>query len=139
MVGQSTLPAASNLAGRAQVTSSEGIAPGLGMVSVPVLPNTMQAAMERPTGVATPTTTMASVAVSTSVGPATPATPLAMPLLGHHLPQIPKFSGDTQDSGETIAEWLEQFDNIAKSVGWDDHWRLVHLTSNLRGTAAAYY
>ena len=59
---------------------------------------------------------------------------LAVPLLGH-LPQIPKFSGDIQDGGETFLEWLEQF----KLVGWNDHWKLVHLTSNLRGTAAAFH
>ena len=36
-------------------------------------------------------------------------------------------------------EWFEQFENIATLVGWDAHWRLVHLTSNLRGTAAVFY
>ena len=61
-----------------------------------------------------------------------PPFPLTMPLLGH----LPRFSGDIQDGGETFVEW---FENIAKLVKWDAHWRLVHLTSNLRGTAAAFY
>ena len=66
------------------------------------------------------------------------AMPFAMPMLGQ-LPPIPRFTGDGHESGESFAEWHEHFENVAKLVGWDDHWKLVHLTSCLRDTASAFH
>ena len=65
-------------------------------------------------------------------------TPFHVPLLGQ-LPQIPRFTGEGHGSGESFSEWHEHFENIAKLVGWDDHWKLVHLTSNLRDTASSFH
>ena len=90
------------------------------------------------TAVSNPDSVVSVAPVTTATLPVYSTAAVAMPLLGQ-LPQIPKFSGDLQDGGETFLEWLEQLENIAKLVGWDDHWRLVHLTSNLRGTAASFY
>ena len=61
-----------------------------------------------------------------------------MPFMGQ-IPHIPRFSGEGQASGESFSEWHEHFNNIATLVGWDDHWKLVHLTSSLRDTAMAFY
>ena len=61
-----------------------------------------------------------------------------MPFMGQ-IPQIPRFTGEGHASSDSFSEWHEHFENIAKLVGWDDHWRLVHLTSNLRDTAASFY
>ena len=116
-------------------------APVVGPGMVPMASGNVPAVSE---GLATPTISrtdpnaVATTAVATVAVPLWNTPSLTMPLLGQ-LPQIPKFSGDALDSGETFVEWLEQFENIAKLVGWDDHWRLVHLTSNLRGTAASFY
>ena len=99
-------------------------------------PAVASATIPIPATVMGPAATMGPLAAVTVPVYSTPAA--TMPLLGQ-LPQIPKFSGDAQDNGETFLDWHEQFDNIAKLVGWDDHWKLVHLTSNLRGTAASFY
>ena len=113
------------------------VGPGMG----PMASGNVPAVSE---GLATPTISrtdpnaVATTAVATVAVPLWNTPSLTMPLLGQ-LPQIPKFSGDALDSGDTFVEWLEQFENIAKLAGWDDHWRLVHLTSNLRGTAASSY
>jgi hypothetical protein len=53
------------------------------------------------------------------------------------LPRIPPFSGDGQEEG--FVEWHEHFYNVAKLAGWDDHWRLAHLTASLKDTAASFY
>jgi hypothetical protein len=82
-------------------------------------------------------------AVPTAVGGAVPrtispvvATALPMSLM-NPLPWIPPFSGEGQEVG--FAEWHEHFENAANLAGWDDHWRLVHLTSSLKDTAASFY
>ena len=54
------------------------------------------------------------------------------------LPQISHFSSDQKD-GETFEDWLEQFESVGTLAGWNDHYKLVHLTSALRGTAKAFY
>ena len=116
-------------------------APVVGPGMVPMASGNVPAVSE---GLATPTISrtdpnaVATTAVATVAVPLWNTPSLTMPLLGQ-VPQIPKFSGDALDSGETFVEWLEQLENITKLVGWDDHWRLVHLTSNLRGTAASFY
>ena len=42
-------------------------------------------------------------------------------------------------TGESFTEWNEHFQNVAKLVGWNDQWKLVHLKSSLRDTAMAFY
>ena len=48
----------------------------------------------------------------------------SMPIMGQ-IPQIPCLS---------FTEWHEHFENVTRLVGWDEHWKLAHLTSNLRET-----
>ena len=55
------------------------------------------------------------------------------------IPQIPRFTGEGRAVGESFSEWHEHFENVATLAGWNDHWRLVHLTSNLQDTAMAFY
>ena len=50
-----------------------------------------------------------------------------------------RFTGEGQATGDSFAEWHEHFENLARLAGWDDHWKLVHLTSNLCDTAMAFY
>ena len=62
----------------------------------------------------------------------------ALPLsLMTPLPRIPPFSGEGQEV--RFVEWHEHFENVANLTGWIDHWRLVHLASNLKGTATSFY
>ena len=67
-----------------------------------------------------------------------PSPTFHMPFMGQ-IPQIPRFTGEDRATCDSFAEWHEHFENIARLVGWDDHWRLIHLTSNLRDTALAFY
>ena len=55
------------------------------------------------------------------------------------LPPIPYFSGEEQSDGETFHDWLEQFQSIAVLGGWNDHTKLVNLTTRLRGPAYSFY
>ena len=56
------------------------------------------------------------------------------------LPQIPRFNGqEEQADGETFLDWLEQFESVAVLGGWNDHYKLVHLTTKLRGAAYSFY
>ena len=61
-----------------------------------------------------------------------------MPFMGQ-IPHIPRFTGEGRGTGDSFALWHEHFENVARLVGWDDHWKLVHLTSNLHDTAMAFY
>ena len=81
-----------------------------------------------------PSPTLAVTPVITPLG----AMPFSVPMLGQ-LPPIPHFDGEGHGSGESFAEWHEHFENIAKLVGWNDHWKLVHLTSSLLATASAFH
>ena len=97
-------------------------------------PSTTSQGAVGPTGV--PTTTTGSDVLSP---PWTAALPLcSVPMMGQ-IPQIPRFTGEGRATGDSFVEWHEHFENVAKLAGWDDHWRLVHLTSNLRDTAMAFY
>ena len=49
---------------------------------------------------------------------------------------LPPFSGEGKETG--FAEWHENFENVTKLSGWDDHWRLVHLAASLKDTAASF-
>ena len=70
--------------------------------------------------------------------PAWTAATLPLPVMGQ-IPQIPCFTGEGRATGDSFVEWHEHFENVAKLAGWNDHWKLVHLTSNLRDTAMAFY
>ena len=74
----------------------------------------------------------------TMPGNTSPMMAAALPMsLMTPLPRIPPFSGEGQEVG--FVEWHEHFENVAKLAGWDDHWRLVHLTASLKDTAASFY
>ena len=55
------------------------------------------------------------------------------------LPQIPPYHGGEQKDGETFMDWLEHFKAVAQLARWDQHYKFVHLTTALRGTAKAFY
>ena len=61
------------------------------------------------------------------------------PTMANLLPQVPNFSGGEQRDGETVQDWIEHFESVALLAGWNDHFKLVHLVSLLRGTAHAFY
>ena len=88
----------------------------------------------------TPVTTVPGHAAGHSETPAAtlPAAFCSIPLMGQ-IPQIPRFTGEGRAVGESFSEWHEHFENVATLAGWNDHWRLVHLTSKLQDTAMAFY
>ena len=55
------------------------------------------------------------------------------------LPQIPRFSGEDLSDGETFLDWFEQFESVATLGKWNDHCKLVNLTTRLRGAAYSFY
>ena len=56
------------------------------------------------------------------------------------LPPLGKFSGENEsESGEQFADWIEQFELVASAYRWDNHSKLVNLTTRLRGQAFAFY
>lgn len=57
----------------------------------------------------------------------------------NHLPQIPNFHGGEQRDGETFEDWLGHFEAVANIARWDPSFKLVHLTSALRGNAKSFY
>ena len=75
------------------------------------------------------------------LAPADPQTSLiASASLLSQLPQIPRFNGqEEQADGETFLDWLEQFESVAVLGDWNDHYKLVHLTTKLRGAAYSFY
>ena len=40
---------------------------------------------------------------------------------------------------EQFTDWIEQFELVASAYYWDDHTKLVNLTTRLRGQAFAFY
>ena len=64
------------------------------------------------------------------------ATPLPLSLM-RPLPRILAFSGE--ETGDMFADWHDHFEKVSGLAGWDDLWRLVHLASSLKDTAAAFY
>ena len=75
--------------------------------------------------------------VASTAGTTSPVVATALPVsMMRPLPRIPVFSGERQEAGE---EWHEHFENVSNLAGWDDHLRLVHLTSSLKDTAALFY
>lgn len=71
--------------------------------------------------------------------PNSPQVTGALLLLAQQLPPLPKFTGETKGEGETILEWLEQFELIAAACQWSDSTRLVNLVTRLKGQAFAFY
>ena len=55
------------------------------------------------------------------------------------LPPLNKFSGDGDSSGETIEEWLEQFELVAAVARWDQSAKLANLVTRLKGPAFAFF
>ena len=68
-----------------------------------------------------------------------PAAPV-VPMYGNQLPPISRFTGeeDCSESG-IFSDWLEQFEAVAMLAGWNEHAKLVNLTTWLRGTAYSFY
>jgi len=54
----------------------------------------------------------------------------------NQLPHISRFSEEEQLDGQ---DWLEQFQPVAQLGGWDEHAKLVNLTTRLRGPACSFY
>ena len=55
------------------------------------------------------------------------------------LPEISRFDRNDQTDGEAYQDWIEQFESIASLARWDDHCKLVNLTTRLRGAAYSFY
>ena len=64
--------------------------------------------------------------------------PSPVPML-NQLPPITRFSGEEQPDGETFQDWLEQFESVAQLGGWNNHAKLVNLSTRLRGSAYSFY
>ena len=62
-------------------------------------------------------------------------------LFAHQLPPLSKFDGCTGPGGEgeTVKEWLEQFELVAGVCKWDNQTKLVNLVTRLRGEAYAFF
>ena len=63
-----------------------------------------------------------------------------MPIYRNQLPPISRFTGEENcsESG-TFSDWLEQFEAVAILAGWNEHAKLVNVTTRLRGTAYSFY
>ena len=63
-----------------------------------------------------------------------------VPMYGNQLPPISRFTGE-EDCSElgTFSDWLEQFEAVAILAGWNEHAKLVNLTTRLRGTAYSFH
>ena len=71
-----------------------------------------------------------------AVGCAAPLpTPGIFPTSTNFLPQIHQYYGGEQKHGETFQDWLEHFEAVSQLARWDDYYKLVYLTTSLRGTA----
>ena len=77
-----------------------------------------------------------------SLGVPTPTAPLMAthpPVVAQQLPPLAKFTGDSSGEGETVIEWLEQFQLVANACHWDESTKLVNLVTRLKGQAFAFY
>ena len=141
-------------------TSSVSSMAGGGSTAVPspcvgIVPEAHRLAVPRPNA---PTSVTTSSTPLTSNPPArTPSVmdpPMVMPrsvvgfgapslgypsTLANLLPQIQSFNGQEQRDGETVQDWVGHFESVAGLAGWNDHFKLVHLTSALRGAARSFY
>ena len=74
--------------------------------------------------------------------PVLPALPLTSSLAAPataQLPQIPLVFGENPQTCEMFSDWQEQFEAVAKLGAWNEHCKLVHLMSRLRGKAYTFY
>lgn len=60
------------------------------------------------------------------------------PNVVNFLPHIPNFHDGEQRDGETVQNWIEHSESVAGLEGWNDHLKLLHLTSALRGAAKSF-
>jgi uncharacterized protein YecE (DUF72 family) len=60
-------------------------------------------------------------------------------LMAQQLPPLAKYSGESQEVGETFRDWLDQFEMVAAVCHWTENAKLVNLTTRLRGQAYAFY
>ena len=97
-------------------------------------------------GATLPVTSQVSQGAAMTLTPTTgmsvaPAGITGMPLAYMHpnLPQIPNFHGGDQQDGETFEDWWGHFEAVARIAGWDQNFKLVHLTAALRGNAKSFY
>ena len=85
----------------------------------------------------------ASPIASTSVGvaplPPPAHTPGMYPTAANVLPQIHPYHGEEQKDGETFQDWVEHFKSVSRLARWGNHYKLVYVTTSLRGTAKAFY
>ena len=53
---------------------------------------------------------------------------------------IGKFSGESESKiGKQFTDWIEQFELVASAYHWDNHMKLVNITTKLRGQAFDFY
>ena len=132
----------STIATTTPLTSPSTVRPSMSSVRTRVDPTSL---LTSPPSVSTMgftgTTLPTSTPMMTATMPAAQPVPLAMTYPASSaslLPQITHFSGDQKD-GETFEDWLEHLESVGTLAGWNDHYKLVHLTSALRGTAKSFY
>ena len=76
----------------------------------------------------------------TEITHTSPTTVMVAPAsLMTQLPPNQRFGGEDIEEGETFQDWKEQFEAIAMMAGWNDHSKLVNLTTRLRGAAYSFY
>jgi hypothetical protein len=88
-----------------------------------------------------PSTALAISTTNTSAA-VDPSNSMAIPgaWMSQQLPPLNKFSGEGDDSGgETIEEWLEQFELVATVARWDQPAKLANLVTRLRGPAFVFF
>lgn len=64
---------------------------------------------------------------------------LSTALLAQQLPPLTKFTGQEHDDGETVHEWLSQFEMVASVCQWTDPVKLMNLVTRLKGQALSFY
>ena len=61
------------------------------------------------------------------------------PYFAHQLPPLASFKGDLGPDAESIEEWLERFEMLAKECRWTPRTKLLHLTPRLEKQAYTFY
>ena len=137
------LPAPSSVSTSTAMTSSLLAVTGPSSASTSTAPAATASTM-----VATDPTSLPAMTTSSGVVPrsgATSATVCVMPPPGifpaptNSLPQIQPYHGEEQKDGETFQDWLEHFEAVSQLARWDGHFKLVYLTTSLRGTAKSFF
>ena len=56
------------------------------------------------------------------------------------LPPLEKFHEESESEiSEQFTDWIEHFELVASAYHWDNHMKLVNLTTRLRGQAFAFF